>query len=175
LSCPFEKLAAGKPLPELFPLVEAMSCRLTECSDLVIASPRAQFSLPEAKRGIYAAAGGLPRIMRIAGLQVASEIALTGRPISAEQGKAWLFVNRISKTHESLIDEAVKFAQEISDLSPDAVLITRAGIREAWDVADIHAAVSNVQDRFGEKLMTSPNTMEGPFNPSHASIPFGGH
>lgn len=130
-------------------------------SDMVVASPGAQFSLPEAKRGIYAAAGGLPRIMRIAGLQVASEIALTGRPISAQQGKEWLFVNRISKSPESLIHEAVQLAQEISQLSPDAVVITKAGIREAWDVASINQAKTNVKERYEEKLFTSENTLEG--------------
>ena len=128
---------------------------------MVVASPRAQFALPEAKRGIYAGAGGLPRIMRIAGLQVASEIALTGRPISAQQGKEWLFVNRISKTPESLIDEAVQLAQEISELSPDAVIITKAGIREAWDVANVNQAKTNVKERYEEKLFSSENTLEG--------------
>ncbi|EER27580.1 hypothetical protein D8B26_006335 [Coccidioides posadasii str. Silveira] len=129
--------------------------------DMVIASPRAQFSLPEAKRGIYAAAGGLPRIMRIAGLQIASEIALTGRPISAEEAKSWMFVNRISKTHESLIDEAVEFAKELSQLSPDALIVTRAGIREAWEVAGIDKATANTRDRYDQGLHSGENVKEG--------------
>ncbi|WEW56239.1 hypothetical protein PRK78_001678 [Emydomyces testavorans] len=129
--------------------------------DMVIASPRAQFSLPEAKRGIYASAGGLPRIMRIAGLQIASEIALTGRSISAEEAKAWMFVNRISKTHESLLEEAVEFAKELSQLSPDALIVTRAGIREAWEVASIDKATANTKERYEKGLFSGENMMEG--------------
>jgi len=49
------------------------------CSDIVVASPTAAFGLPEATVGLYAAAGGLPRIVRNAGLQIASEVAMTGR------------------------------------------------------------------------------------------------
>ena len=132
---------------------------------MVVASPRAQFSLPEAKRGIYAAAGGLPRVVRIAGLQVASEIALTGRAITAQQAKEWLFVNRISKTHESLIEEAVALAKEVAQLSPDAIIITKAGLREAWDVASVNKAVTNVKERYEDKLFTSPNLVEGKLGP----------
>jgi len=129
--------------------------------DMVIASPRAQFALPEARRGIYAAAGGLPRLVRVAGLQVASEIALTGRPISAEQGKVWLFVNRISKTHESLISEALDLAKEISQSSPDAIAVTKAGLREAWEVANIGTAVENIRERYNERLFSGDNLAEG--------------
>jgi enoyl-CoA hydratase/carnithine racemase len=44
-------------------------------SDMVVASPTASFGLPEATVGLYAAAGGLPRIVRNVGLQIASEVA----------------------------------------------------------------------------------------------------
>ncbi|KAK2749543.1 hypothetical protein FQN55_003243 [Onygenales sp. PD_40] len=129
--------------------------------DMVVASPRAQFALPEAKRGIYAAAGGLPRIARIAGMQVATEIALTGRAISAEEAKTWQFVNRISKTHESLVDETLALAREVSQVSPDAIIITRAGLRAAWDVADVSKAVQNTHERYAKGLFEGENLREG--------------
>lgn len=134
---------------------------------MVIASPGAQFSLPEAKRGVYAAAGGLARLVRLAGLQVASEISLTGKPISAHQGKEWLFVNRISKTPESLLDEAVELANEVSQLSPDAIIVTRAGLREAWETGNVGVASQNVKNRYDEKLYRGDNLREGMlFSPS---------
>ncbi|PGH21347.1 hypothetical protein AJ80_03398 [Polytolypa hystricis UAMH7299] len=129
--------------------------------DMIVASPRAQFSLPEAKRGVYAGAGGLPRIVKIAGLQIASEIALTGRAISAQQAKEWLIVNRISKTHESLLEEALGLANEVAQLSPDALIVTKAGLREAWEVGNVTTAVGNVRDRYEEKLMVGENLLEG--------------
>jgi 1,4-dihydroxy-2-naphthoyl-CoA synthase len=54
-------------------------------SDMVVASPTAIFGLPEATVGLYAAAGGLPRIVRNVGLQIASEVAMTGRRLSAQE------------------------------------------------------------------------------------------
>ncbi|EEH17771.2 hypothetical protein PABG_00334 [Paracoccidioides brasiliensis Pb03] len=129
--------------------------------DIVVASPRAKFALPEAKRGVYAAAGGLPRVVRIAGLQIASEIALTGRSISAEEAKAWQLINRISETHESLMDEALSLAKEISSLSPDAIIVTRAGLREAWEVGDVSKAVFNTHMRYSKNLYEGQNLREG--------------
>lgn len=54
-------------------------------SDLVVASPKASFGLPEVTVGLYAAAGGLPRIVRNCGLQIASEVAMTGRRLSPQE------------------------------------------------------------------------------------------
>lgn len=130
-------------------------------SDLVVASPKASFGLPEASRGIYAAAGGLPRVMRNCGLQVASEIALTGRKLSAEEAKSFNLINRISKTPESLIEEAIGLAKQIASISPDAILVTRQGLREAWETASVERATQITADRWTEKLMGSENTRIG--------------
>ena len=54
-------------------------------SDIVVASPTASFGLPEATVGLYAAAGGLPRIVRNCGLQIASEVAMTGRRLTPQE------------------------------------------------------------------------------------------
>ncbi|EGE07149.1 enoyl-CoA hydratase [Trichophyton equinum CBS 127.97] len=122
---------------------------------------KARFSLPEAKRGIYAAAGGLARLMRIVGLQIASEIAMTGRVISPEEGKAWQFVNRITKTHESLIEETLELAREISQLSPDALIVTKAGLREAWETGNVEVAVGNIRAQYDRKIYGGENLAEG--------------
>ncbi|EZF33137.1 carnitinyl-CoA dehydratase [Trichophyton mentagrophytes] len=129
--------------------------------DMVVASPKARFSLPEAKRGIYAAAGGLARLMRIVGLQIASEIAMTGRVISPEEGKAWQFVNRITKTHESLIEETLELAREISQLSPDALIVTKAGLREAWETGNVEVAVGKIRAQYDRKIYGGENLAEG--------------
>lgn len=128
---------------------------------MVIASPKASFGLPEASRGIYAAAGGLPRVMRNCGLQIASEIALTGRKLSAEEAKSFNLINRVSKTPESLIEEAIDFAKQIASISPDAILVTRQGLREAWETASVERATQITADRWTEKLMGSENTRIG--------------
>jgi enoyl-CoA hydratase/carnithine racemase len=100
------------------------------CSDIIVAAPRAKFGLPEASRGLYAGAGGLSRLVRLAGINIASEIALADRKLSAEEAQRYGIANRISKTNESVVDEAVGIAATIANQSPDAIIISRAGLRE---------------------------------------------
>ena len=130
-------------------------------SDVVIASSSARFGLPEAKVGLYAYGGGLPRLIRTAGLHVASEIALSGRWITAEEAVRRNLVNRISKTRETLIDEALDIAQGIAAISPDAIIVTRAALREAWETASVERAFQITHQRFYEKLMAGQNSGEG--------------
>jgi enoyl-CoA hydratase len=52
--------------------------------DLVVASTAASFGLPEVKRSLVAAAGGLFRLPRRIPFNVAMECVLTGDPIAAE-------------------------------------------------------------------------------------------
>jgi len=129
--------------------------------DMIIASPTASFSLPEALRGIYAAAGGLPRLVHAVGLPVATEIALTGRILSAKEALEYKLVNKIAKSPETLIDEAIALARKIEDISPDAVIITRAGLKEAWNTGDVEAATRIVEEGYNHKLMDGENRLEG--------------
>jgi enoyl-CoA hydratase/carnithine racemase len=130
-------------------------------ADMVVASPKAVFALPEAKRGLYASAGGLPRILATAGLHVASELALTGRAISAKEAKGYGLVNRISRSHESLLDEAVGLAKEVAELSPDAIITTRGGIRDAQEMYQLEEAWRRTKERYEGRMFGSKNQMEG--------------
>ena len=78
---------------------------------MVVASPTATFGLPEALRGIFAAAGGPPRLVRNVGLPIASEMALTGRPITAQRAYELNLVNRIAASQDTVVEEAVQLAQ----------------------------------------------------------------
>ncbi|KAI5309292.1 hypothetical protein KEM55_003584, partial [Ascosphaera atra] len=104
--------------------------------DLILASPRATFCLPEATRGLWVAAGGLARLASIAGMPVATELTLTGRIFTPTEAAQWRLINRVSKTHESLLPETIELAGQIAGLSPDAVLVTKAGLREYWENAN---------------------------------------
>ncbi|OQV10221.1 hypothetical protein CLAIMM_14250 [Cladophialophora immunda] len=129
--------------------------------DVVIATRNAQFGLPEAKVGLYAYGGGLPRLIRTAGLHVASEMALSGRSITAEQALQHNLVNRIAKKPETLIEEAINIAREIAAVSPDAMIITRSALREAWETPSVERAFQNTHERFYEKMMAGENSSEG--------------
>lgn len=130
-------------------------------SDIVVAAPNAQFGLPEVLRGIYAGAGGLPRLLRNCGLQVASEIAMTGRRLTAQEAQAYGLVNRISKSQDSVIEEAIQVAETIAAISPDAIIVTRAALREAWETASVERAYQITDERFRKGLFEGENTREG--------------
>lgn len=130
-------------------------------SDCIVASPTAQFGLPEVLRGIYAAAGGLPRLVRICGIQVASELAMTGRRLSAEEAKGLGLINKISRSQDTVVDEAVQLATAMASISPDAIIVTRAGLREAWETASVDRAYQLVDERLTRKLFEGENVKEG--------------
>lgn len=124
---------------------------------MVFASPRASFGLPEASRGLYAAAGGLSRLTRIAGPVIASEVAMAGRVLTAPEAAAHGIINRVSKSHESLIDEAISLATNVASLSPDAILVTRSGIREALETGSVERASQLTESKYGEAMRKAPN------------------
>ncbi|KAH7355253.1 enoyl-CoA hydratase-like protein [Rhexocercosporidium sp. MPI-PUGE-AT-0058] len=129
--------------------------------DIVIASPTASFGLPEVTVGLYAAAGGLPRIARIAGLQIASEIALTGRRLTPQEALSYHLINSISSSPETVISDAVKMATRIASVNPDAVIITKAGLREAWETGSVEEAARRTSERFDRALAEGENMMIG--------------
>lgn len=130
-------------------------------SDMVVASPTATFALPEASRGLYAAAGGLSRIVRIAGLQIGSEVALGGRRLSAQEALQFQLINCVSASRQSVVQEAVEMASRVAALSPDAIVVTRHGLRQAWEVGSVERAAQNTENRYGVALRTGENIAIG--------------
>lgn len=128
---------------------------------MIVASPNATFGLPEAMRGLYAGAGGLSRIVRLAGMTVASEVAMAGRFLSAQEAVQYNIANRVSKTHESVVPEAVELAAKVASLNPDAIIITRHGLRESWEQGSVERASQATDWRYGAALRDSPNTAIG--------------
>lgn len=112
-------------------------------------------------RGLYAGAGGLSRLVRLAGMTVASEIAMAGRFLSAQEAAQYNIVNRVSKTHESVVDEAVALAAKVASLSPDAIIVTRHGLRQSWEQASVERASQETEVRYGAALRDAPNIAIG--------------
>ncbi|KAL3427346.1 carnitinyl-CoA dehydratase [Phlyctema vagabunda] len=129
-------------------------------SDLVLASPAANFRLPDVLRGTAAMAGAFPRICRNFGLQRAMLLALTGYTLRAEEAVQWGLVQRVVP-QEELIEKAVEMASLIASMSPDSVIVSRAGVREAWETASVDRAVQLTHEQYGEKLMAGENVLEG--------------
>jgi enoyl-CoA hydratase len=73
----------------------AGGAELVLACDLVVASSRASFGLPEVKRSLVASAGGLARLPRALPPMLAMELALTGEPMTAEVAAHHGLVNRV--------------------------------------------------------------------------------
>lgn len=128
---------------------------------MVVASPTASFGLPEATVGLYAAAGGLPRLVRQVGMTLASEVAMTGRRLTADEALRFNVINKVSKTPESLVDEAVALAKIVANTSPDGIIITKHGLREAWETGSVERATQRTGERYDAVFATAPNMKIG--------------
>ena len=93
-------------------------------TDLVVASKAAKFGIPEVKRGLVAAGGGLLRLPHRIPYQKALELALTGDSFTAEQAAGWGFVNVLTEPGEALAG-ALALAERISANGPLAVAATK--------------------------------------------------
>jgi enoyl-CoA hydratase len=103
--------------------------------DLVVASTTATFGIPEVKRSLVAAAGGLFRLPRKIPFNVAMELALTGDPIDATVAHHHGLVNRLCDPGDAL-DVAIELAEQICANAPVAVRETRKILLEATMAPD---------------------------------------
>ncbi|KAG0640626.1 ClpP/crotonase-like domain-containing protein [Tuber brumale] len=130
--------------------------------DMVVASASSVLGLPEVKRGVAAFAGVLPRLTMSVGLQRASELALTGRMLSASEAREWGLVNRVVGDEDGeVLVAAVAVAKEIAGNSPDSVIVSRAGLRSAWEGTSMEEATKSVREGVGMGLVTGENIGEG--------------
>jgi enoyl-CoA hydratase len=102
----------------------AGGCEIALACDMIVASRQAIFGLPEVKRSLLAAAGGLFRMPRSLGPQVAMEVILTGDPISAERAYQLGLVNQLVEPGEAL-EAAKALAGRITVNAPLAVWESR--------------------------------------------------
>jgi enoyl-CoA hydratase/carnithine racemase len=94
-------------------------------------------------------------------LQIASEIALTGKRLTAQEALSYHLINKISKSQETVVEEAVEMAKKIVALSPDAVVVTRAALRETWEEGSVERGVQRVGERFEKGLFEGENIKIG--------------
>jgi enoyl-CoA hydratase len=102
-----------------------------------VANKDAKFGIPEAKRGLAAAAGGLVRLPRLIAPRLAMELALTGDFVSAQRAYELGLVNRL--TDGVALDAALELAAAITANGPLAVARSKQIIVESreWSDADM--------------------------------------
>ncbi len=102
--------------------------------DLVVAAASSRLGLPEVKRGLVAAAGGVLRLPRRIPQAVAMEMILTGEPLTAEQAHGWGLVNRVAPDGQSLAT-ARELAAAVAANAPLAVRAAKRIVLESADWA----------------------------------------
>lgn len=121
---------------------------------MIVATPTAQFALPEVSVGLYAAAGGPARLVRTVGYPLAAELALTGRRVTAQQALEYRLINRISA---SPVEECLALADDICKHSPDGIIVTRHALRETWETASVDQASVRTRQEYIERLRKGEN------------------
>ena len=130
--------------------------------DLIIASGTAVFALPEPKVGLAALAGGLLRLPQQIGLKQAMGMILTGRRVSAEEGKALGFVNEVVPADQLMIT-ARRWAQDMMTVSPVSLRASKEIVRKGLAEASVEDAYAK-QGKYPavRALFRSEDVREGP-------------
>ncbi|TFG02934.1 MAG: hypothetical protein EU540_00605 [Promethearchaeota archaeon] len=87
-------------------------CEITLCCDIVIATDRAFFGLPEINRGIFPANGGITRMAARIGINRALKMAMFGEHIDAKTMLEWGYVSWMApagEEFEKLVHEKAKW------------------------------------------------------------------
>ena len=129
--------------------------------DIIIASDRAKFALPEPRVGLAAGAGGMQRLSRQIPLKQAMGMMLTGRHVSAQEGYELGFVTAVVP-HAGLMQEARRWAGQILECSPMSVRATKQVVQRSLDVGAIELAMRNVHYPAYVAMANSEDTIEGP-------------
>lgn len=104
----------------------AISC------DLIVAAENSKFGIPEVKRGLAAAAGGLVKLPKQIPSRIAMELALTGDFISAARAYELGLINRCCEPGEALA-QAQDLAAKIVANGPLAVAASLKTVASAQD------------------------------------------
>ncbi|KAL5343949.1 ClpP/crotonase-like domain-containing protein [Aspergillus crustosus] len=136
-------------------------CEMITNTDIVITHEKAFFGFPEVQRGVVAWAGALPRIVRTVGRQRAMEMVLTGRRVPALEAEKWGFVNEVVVDQTKVVERAVEIAVQIAENSPDAVIVSREGVKMGWEGVGAEEGTRLLVEAWEKKLNAGDNIKEG--------------
>jgi enoyl-CoA hydratase len=151
--------------PPVKPLIAAVEgfalaggTELALAADLIVASAESVFGIPEVKRGLFAAGGGLLRLPQRIPYAIAMELALTGDNLTAMRAAELGLVNVLAAPGAAL-NEAIALAQRITANGPLAVATTKRIIVESrnWPPETMFAE----QGKFKPSVFNSNDAREG--------------
>lgn len=126
--------------------------------DMIVAAEDARFGLPEVKRGLVAAGGGLMRLQQRVPYHLAMEWALSGELIEASRAYEVSLLNRLTPPGGAL-DAALELARGIAANGPLAVAATKRIVIEApsWSRTEMFTR----QRQISEPVRASADAREG--------------
>ncbi|MGW5719384.1 crotonase/enoyl-CoA hydratase family protein [Amycolatopsis sp. NPDC003865] len=152
----FGGLTEAEPAKPLIAAVEGFAMgggfELALSCDLIVAAEDAEFGLPEVKRGLIAAGGGVIRLPKRIPHHLAMEFLLTGEPVTGRRAAELGLVNRVTPTGDAAA-VAVGLAEKLAENAPLAL----AAVKKIVRAADPAAA----QREEIKKLMQSADVREG--------------
>lgn len=127
-------------------------------ADIMVVARSAVLGLPEVKRGLVAAAGGVIRLPTRIPRALAMEMILTGSPISADRGAEIGLVNRVVDDGTAF-DEALVVAEAVAANAPMAVRAAKAVALESAHWVDAEAFT--LQRKYIDPVRDSADAKEG--------------
>lgn len=131
----------------------ALSC------DLLVAAKGARLGIPEVGVGLFAAGGGLLRLPSRVGYGKAMEMAITGDPITAEDGHEFGLIARLAEKGAA-VEVAMELATRVAQNAPLAVAASKQLIRATQGATE--AEFWAIQGGHTGKVFTSNDAKEGP-------------
>ncbi|KAG0170610.1 putative enoyl-CoA hydratase, mitochondrial [Apophysomyces sp. BC1034] len=109
-------------------------CELAMMCDIIYAGEKAVFGQPEMKLGVIPGAGGTQRLVKAVGKSKAMEMVLTGSVnLNATEALQLGLVSKIVPA-DQLVDETVKTAEKIANMSQPAIQMAKEAINKSFEV-----------------------------------------
>lgn len=156
----FTRRGAEKPLIaaiEGFAVAGGLEMALT--CDLLVAASDAKLGIREVKVGLFAAAGGVLRLPSRVGYAKAMEMAITGDPITAEEGFHRGMVTEITPVGGA-VAAAMALAERVAVNAPLAVAASAQLVRAASQGYD-EGELWELQKSLQSKVFSSNDAKEG--------------
>jgi enoyl-CoA hydratase len=122
--------------------------------DLIVAAEDAKFGLPEVKRGLIAAGGGVVRLPKRIPHHLAMEFLLTGEPVTGRRAGELGLVNRVTPNGDAAA-VALQLAEKLAENAPLALAAVKKIVRGS------EAEAFALQREETKKLMQSADVREG--------------
>ena len=124
-----------------------IGCLITLCCDMIIAGDKADWRLTQATLGILPAYAGVVRLSRWVGQGNAMKVALTGRPVKAEEAYR-IGLAQYQVSNEELMTEAMELAKHLASLPPLAASMTKESMHFGSNIPNLRDAAQADVYRF---------------------------